>query len=70
MVWIHGGAFIFGTGATYDGTQFAKQGVIVVTVNYRLGRAGGSLTGAHAGKIRKGRWETMESWIKSPRSNG
>lgn len=40
MVWIHGGAFIFGSGATYDGTQFAKQDVIVVTVNYRLGRAG------------------------------
>jgi para-nitrobenzyl esterase len=40
MVWIHGGAFIFGSGSTYDGTQFAKQDVIVVTVNYRLGRAG------------------------------
>jgi para-nitrobenzyl esterase len=40
MVWIHGGAFIFGAGSVYDGSQFAKQGVIVVTVNYRLGRAG------------------------------
>lgn len=40
MVWIHGGAFTGGSGATYDGTQFAKQGVIVVTVNYRMGRAG------------------------------
>jgi len=40
MVWIHGGAFYFGSGSTYDGTQFAKQDVIVVTVNYRLGRAG------------------------------
>jgi para-nitrobenzyl esterase len=40
MVWIHGGAFIFGSGSGYDGSQFAKQGVIVVTVNYRLGRAG------------------------------
>ena len=40
MVWIHGGAFIFGSGSAYDGTQFAKQGVIVVMVNYRLGRAG------------------------------
>jgi para-nitrobenzyl esterase len=40
MVWIHGGAFIFGSGSGYDGTQFAKQGVIVVTINYRLGRAG------------------------------
>jgi para-nitrobenzyl esterase len=40
MVWIHGGAFLFGSGSSYDGSQFAKQGVIVVTVNYRLGRAG------------------------------
>jgi len=40
MVWIHGGAFIFGSGSAYDGSQFAKQGLIVVTVNYRLGRAG------------------------------
>ena len=40
MVWIHGGAFLFGSGSAYDGSQFARQGVIVVTVNYRLGRAG------------------------------
>ena len=40
MVWIHGGAFIFGSGSAYDGSQFTRQGVIVVTVNYRLGRAG------------------------------
>jgi para-nitrobenzyl esterase len=40
MVWIHGGAFIFGSGSAYDGSQFARQGVVVVTVNYRLGRAG------------------------------
>ncbi len=40
MVWIHGGAFLFGSGSAYDGSQFSRQGVIVVTVNYRLGRAG------------------------------
>ncbi len=42
MVWIYGGAFLFGSGAlpTYDGTAFAKQGVILVTLNYRLGRFG------------------------------
>jgi para-nitrobenzyl esterase len=40
MVWIHGGAFIFGSGSGYDGSQFARQGVLVVTLNYRLGRAG------------------------------
>src|SRR5580698_4727555 len=40
MVWIYGGAFIFGAGSTpiYDGTHFADEGVILVTFNYRLGR--------------------------------
>lgn len=42
MVWIHGGAFVFGSGshAENSGEQFAKQGVILVTINYRLGRLG------------------------------
>ena len=43
MVWIHGGAFMFGEGATpwYDGTAFATHGdVVVVTINYRLGSFG------------------------------
>lgn len=42
MVWIHGGAFVFGGGSQPDfsGTQFARQGVILVTFNYRLGRFG------------------------------
>jgi len=42
MVWIHGGAFVGGSGAQPDfsGEQFAKQGVILLTFNYRLGRLG------------------------------
>ncbi|MEJ2216262.1 MAG: carboxylesterase family protein [Gemmatimonadota bacterium] len=42
MVWIHGGGYVNGSGtaALYDGTQLAKQGVVVVTINYRLGRFG------------------------------
>src|SRR4051812_48750437 len=43
MVWIHGGAFTSGSGATewYDGTSFATRGdVVVVTINYRLGALG------------------------------
>src|SRR5258708_5850718 len=43
MVWIHGGAFIWGAGDTpwYDGTKFAVHGdVVVVTINYRLGPFG------------------------------
>jgi len=37
MVWIHGGAFTSGAGAIYEGEELAKKGVVVVTVNYRLG---------------------------------
>ena len=42
MVWIHGGAFISGTGATpwYDGRSFARDDVVLVTINYRLGAFG------------------------------
>jgi para-nitrobenzyl esterase len=39
MVWIHGGALTRGSGSvpTYDGEALAKKGVVVVTINYRLG---------------------------------
>ena len=38
MVWIHGGAFTGGSGSTpmYDGTSFARDGVVYVSINYRL----------------------------------
>jgi len=39
MVWIHGGAFVGGSGNT-SGDGFAKQGAILVSMNYRLGRLG------------------------------
>ena len=41
FVWIHGGALITGTGAIYDPTvMVAENGIIVVTINYRLGALG------------------------------
>jgi para-nitrobenzyl esterase len=43
LFWIHGGAFVTGTGSTpwYDGERFARQhDVVVVTSNYRLGALG------------------------------
>lgn len=42
MVWLHGGAFIFGSGGDkyYAGDHLAAQGVVVVTLNYRLGAFG------------------------------
>ena len=40
MVWIPGGMFEVGTGATYDGSRFARDGVVCVTINYRVGPEG------------------------------
>ena len=42
LVWIFGGANVFGANsvASYNGQNFARDGVIVVTVNYRLGALG------------------------------
>ncbi len=42
MFWIHGGGFRDGYGSMpwYDGEELAKKGVIVVTINYRLGVLG------------------------------
>jgi len=42
FVWIHGGGSRVGSGAQpqYDGTALARKGVVVVTINYRLGPLG------------------------------
>jgi para-nitrobenzyl esterase len=42
MVWIHGGSLIFGAASQglYDGAPLARRGVVVVTINYRLGPFG------------------------------
>lgn len=39
LVWIHGGGFTTGSSAvtTYDGATFARDGVVCVSINYRLG---------------------------------
>ncbi len=41
-VWIHGGGFAIGSGAEadYDGANFAKEGIVAVTLNYRLNAPG------------------------------
>ncbi|MEA2385726.1 MAG: para-nitrobenzyl esterase [Solirubrobacteraceae bacterium] len=47
MVWVHMGAFLFGSGSAgpgpmslYDGEALARAGAVVVTLNHRLGRLG------------------------------
>lgn len=42
MVWVHGGGFVNGgtSPAVYSGDNFARDGVVLVSINYRLGRYG------------------------------
>jgi para-nitrobenzyl esterase len=42
MVWFHGGGFVQGSGSlpSFDGDALARQGIMLVTVNYRLGPMG------------------------------
>lgn len=42
MVWLHGGGHTTGSGASpyYDGERLAREGVVLVTINYRLGPFG------------------------------
>ncbi|MEU6933533.1 carboxylesterase family protein [Streptomyces sp. NPDC046374] len=42
LVWIHGGAYTFGSSAQpdFDGTALARAGLVVVTLNYRIGFEG------------------------------
>jgi para-nitrobenzyl esterase len=39
MLWLHGGGFVEGSGSlpSFDGENLARKGVLVVTINYRLG---------------------------------
>lgn len=56
MFWIHGGSFRWGAGSlpAYEGSAFVRQGVVLVTINYRLDRLGRfghpALTRAQAGE--------------------
>lgn len=42
MVWLHGGGYTIGAGGLipYDGSEFAARGVVLVSLNYRLGHLG------------------------------
>ncbi|NDZ77109.1 carboxylesterase family protein [Streptomyces sp. SID10853] len=53
MVFVHGGGFVTGSNraALYDGSAFARDGIVLVTVNYRLGIPGFlDLSGAPANR--------------------
>lgn len=53
MVWVHGGGYTIGMSSLpeYDGTRLARDGVVVVTFNYRVGIEGfGQIDGAPANR--------------------
>ncbi|HEY91501.1 MAG TPA: carboxylesterase family protein [Dehalococcoidia bacterium] len=72
MVWIHGGAFQFGTGAGYDPQHLVRKGVVIVTINYRLGVLGYlahpelSAESPHGASGNYGQLDQIESlkWVK------
>ncbi|KQV57336.1 MULTISPECIES: carboxylesterase/lipase family protein [unclassified Caulobacter] len=75
MVWIYGGGFVNGgsSPSVYDGSQFARRGVVFVSFNYRLGRFGffghPALTAANADGGRLGNYGYMDQiaalkWVK------
>ena len=74
MVWFHGGRFIFGSGAEprFDGEGLARKGVVVVTMNYRLGVFGFLATpelSRESGHNASGNWGLLDQiaclqWVR------
>jgi para-nitrobenzyl esterase len=66
LVWIHGGGFVSGSTASpwYDGASFARDGVVLVTVSYRLGFDGfGDIEGAPSNRgVRD--WLAALEWVQ------
>ncbi|MBO9574554.1 MAG: carboxylesterase family protein [Sphingobium sp.] len=75
MVWIYGGGFVNGGASppTYSGANLARQGIVFVSFNYRVGRFGTfalpQLTAENADKGRLGNYGAMDQiaalqWVK------
>ena len=60
MVWIYGGGFVNGgaSPAVYDASEFAQQGIVAVSFNYRLGRFGFF---AHPALVAEGKQHPQEA---------
>ena len=72
MFWIHGGAYQLGAGSLplYDGENLAKRGVVVVTINSRLGPFGFLAHPLLWGNPRKGPPATTACSTSRPCSSG
>ncbi len=66
LVWIHGGGFFSGSPASpwYDGRRFTRDGVVTVTISYRLGVDGfGAIAGAPSNRgVRD--WLAALEWVQ------
>ena len=67
MVWIHGGAYVIGAGSQYDATSLATKGVVMVTINYRLGIFGFMSSEDDVMPGNYGMWDQIEAlkWVKA-----
>jgi len=66
LVWIHGGGFFGGCNASpwYQGRSFARDGVVLVSINYRLGAQGFlELPDAHANRAVRD-WVLALEWVQ------
>ena len=65
MVWVHGGGNNSGSAAIsyYDGAAFARDGVVLVSLNYRLNSMGFQ---AHDGEANFGLWDQVAAlqWVR------
>jgi para-nitrobenzyl esterase len=65
MVWLHGGGNENGSSAVsyYDGTEFARDGIVLVSINYRLGSLGFQ---PHDGEANFGLWDQVAAlkWVR------
>jgi para-nitrobenzyl esterase len=68
MVWFPGSAFQYGTAATtyYDGSRFARDGVVCVTINYRVGPEGFLYLGERDGSANCGLLDQIAAlqWVQ------
>jgi len=64
MVWLHPGGYNSGSGSQpgYDGESFARKGVVIVTLNYRLG-AFGFFSHPQLTQEGQGRWAANQAFL-------
>ena len=67
LVWIHGGGYMTGgsLAPAYNGEGYAKKGMVVVSINYRLNIFGSAVGGEHTGNY--GLWDQITAlrWIRN-----